>query len=41
MSRAFWTGLAIAGAVLVETALGYLVPAPGRYASLTWRAKWQ
>ena len=31
MSRAFWTGLAIAGAVLVETALGYLVPAPGRY----------
>ena len=31
MSRAFWTGLAIAGAILVETALGYLVPAPGRY----------
>ena len=31
MSRAFWTGLAIAGAVLVETTLGYLVPAPGRY----------
>jgi rod shape-determining protein MreD len=31
VSRAFWTGLAIAGAVLVETALGYLVPAPGRY----------
>lgn len=31
MSRAFWTGLAITGAVLVETALGYLVPAPGRY----------
>ncbi len=31
MSRAFWTGLAVAGAVLVETALGYLVPAPGRY----------
>jgi len=31
VSRAFWTGLAITGAVLVETALGYLVPAPGRY----------
>ena len=31
MSRVFWTGLAIVGAVLVETALGYLVPAPGRY----------
>jgi rod shape-determining protein MreD len=31
VSRAFWTGLAIAGAVLVETALGYLVPVPGRY----------
>ena len=31
MSRAVWTGLAIAGAVLVETGLGYLVPAPGRY----------
>jgi len=31
VSRAFWTGLAIVGAVLVETALGYLVPAPGRY----------
>ena len=31
MSRAFWTGLAIVGAVIVETALGYLVPAPGRY----------
>lgn len=31
MSRAFWTGLAIAGAVFVETALGYLVPGPGRY----------
>jgi rod shape-determining protein MreD len=31
VSRAFWTGLAIAGAVLVETALGYLVPGPGRY----------
>jgi len=31
VSRAFWTGLAVAGAVLVETALGYLVPSPGRY----------
>ena len=31
MSRALWTALAVAGAVLVETALGYLVPAPGRY----------
>lgn len=31
MSRVFWTGLAIAGAVIVETALGYIVPAPGRY----------
>jgi rod shape-determining protein MreD len=31
VSRAFWTGLAIAGAVLVETALAYLVAAPGRY----------
>jgi rod shape-determining protein MreD len=31
VSRVFWTGLAIGGAVLVETALGYLVPAPGRY----------
>ena len=31
MSRAFWTALAIAGAVLVETALGYLVASPGRY----------
>jgi len=31
VSRAFWTGLAVTGAVLVETALGYLVPAPGRY----------
>ena len=31
MSRVFWTGLALAGAVIVETALGYLVPAPGRY----------
>ena len=31
MSRAFWTALAIAGAVLVETALGYVVVFPGRY----------
>lgn len=31
MSRVVWTALAIAGAVLAETALGYLVPAPGRY----------
>jgi rod shape-determining protein MreD len=31
MSRVFWTGLAIAAAVLVETALAYLVPSPGRY----------
>jgi len=31
VSRAFWTGLAIGGAVLVETALGYLVSFPGRY----------
>jgi rod shape-determining protein MreD len=31
MTQAFWTGLAIVGAFLVETALGYLVPAPGRY----------
>lgn len=31
MSRAFWTGLAIAGAVLVETALAYLLASPGRY----------
>jgi rod shape-determining protein MreD len=30
VSRAFWTGLAIVGAVLVETALGYLFPGPGR-----------
>jgi hypothetical protein len=31
VSRVFWTGLAIAGAVLVETALAYLVASPGRY----------
>lgn len=31
MRRAVWTGLAIAGAVLVETALSYLVPSSGRF----------
>jgi rod shape-determining protein MreD len=31
VSRAFWTGLAIVGAILVETALGYLVASPGRF----------
>ena len=31
MRRLFWTGVAIVGAVLVETALGYLVSEPGRY----------
>ena len=31
MSRALWTALALVGAVLVETALSYLVPLPGRY----------
>jgi rod shape-determining protein MreD len=31
VSRVFWTGLAIGGAVLVETALAYLVSSPGRY----------
>jgi rod shape-determining protein MreD len=31
MKRAFWTGVAIVGAILVETALGYLVAGPGRY----------
>jgi rod shape-determining protein MreD len=31
VSRTLWTGLAIGGAVLVQTALGYLVPFPGRY----------
>ncbi len=30
MSRAFWTGAAILGAILVETALGYLLPGVGR-----------
>jgi rod shape-determining protein MreD len=31
MRRAVWTGVAIVGALLVETALGYLVPEPGQY----------
>lgn len=31
MKRLFWTAVAILGAVLVETALGYLVSEPGRY----------
>jgi rod shape-determining protein MreD len=31
VTRAVWTALAIAGAMLVETALGYLVASPGRY----------
>jgi rod shape-determining protein MreD len=31
VTRALWTGLALLGAVLVETALGYLLPGPGRY----------
>jgi rod shape-determining protein MreD len=31
VSRVFWTGLAIGAAVLVETALAYLVASPGRY----------
>lgn len=31
MTRAFWFGLALLGAVLVQTALGYVVPGPGRY----------
>jgi rod shape-determining protein MreD len=30
MRKAFWTGVAILGAVLTETALGYIVPGPGR-----------
>jgi rod shape-determining protein MreD len=30
MKRGFWTAVAVFGAVLVETGLGYLVPAPGR-----------
>lgn len=31
MRRVLWTGLGIVGAVLVETALGYLFPVPGRF----------
>ena len=31
MRRLVWTAVAIVGAVLVETALGYLVSEPGRY----------
>jgi rod shape-determining protein MreD len=31
MKRTIWTGLAIVGALLVETALGYVVSEPGRY----------
>lgn len=31
MRRAIWTAVAIVGALLVETGLGYLVPGPGRY----------
>ena len=31
MRRGFWTAAAIVGALLVETALGYLTPGPGRY----------
>lgn len=31
MSRALWTAMALAGALLVETALSYLVASPGRY----------
>jgi rod shape-determining protein MreD len=31
LKRLFWTTVAILGAVLVETALGYLVSEPGRY----------
>jgi rod shape-determining protein MreD len=31
VSRALWTALALAGAVLVETGLSHLVSAPGRY----------
>jgi len=29
VSRAVWTAVAIVGAILAETALGYLVPSPG------------
>ncbi|HEY8234426.1 MAG TPA: rod shape-determining protein MreD [Vicinamibacteria bacterium] len=31
MSRALWTAVALAGAVLVETALSHLIVLPGRY----------
>jgi rod shape-determining protein MreD len=31
VSRALWTAVALAGAVLVETALAHLVQAPGRF----------
>lgn len=31
MTRALWTAFAVLGAVLVETALSYLLPGPGRY----------
>jgi len=31
VSRAIWTAVALAGAVLVETALAHLVSSPGRY----------
>jgi rod shape-determining protein MreD len=31
MRRAVWTAIAIAGAVAVQTGLGFLVPSPGRY----------
>ena len=31
MTRAFWFALALVGAVLVQTALGYLVAGPGRF----------
>jgi rod shape-determining protein MreD len=31
VSRALWFALALVGAVLVQTALGYLVSGPGRY----------
>jgi rod shape-determining protein MreD len=31
VSRAVWTGLALVGAVLVETALAHIVASPGRY----------
>jgi rod shape-determining protein MreD len=31
MKRTVWTGIAIVGALLLETALGYVVSEPGRY----------